>query len=80
MGLPSTVPLSGQPPSLGVSLHTSVEAIREALQVRFPTISSKWTQKPTVTPEVSVGLGETVQDFTDSPNSHQMRSRELRAI
>ena len=35
---------------------------------------------PTVTPEVSAGLGETGQDFTDSSNSHQMGSRELRAI
>jgi hypothetical protein len=48
MGLPSTVPLSGLLPSLGVGLQISGETIGEAVQVRFPTwvtlIHSKWTQ------------------------------------
>lgn len=67
MGLPSTVALSGLPPSLGVGLQTSGETIREAVQVRFPTrvilIHSKWTQNqllPLRSQQASVRLCRTL--------------------
>lgn len=84
MGLPSTVPLSGLPLTTSESSHISLGSWGSS-SGEFPytghsNLQQVDTKPTTATPEVSSDLGETVQDFTGSSDSHQIESRELRAI